>query len=97
MLTSRHAEPRFVRTNPRFRRTRADVSRPAPNDQTDELGYLERRVEQELELAIAASHPRAEAIHMELARAYRARARALRTPQQVPSWLNEGEALLLSD
>ena len=97
MLTSRHAEPRFVRTNPGFRRTWADVARPAPSDQTDELRYLERRVEQELELAVAASHPRVQAIHMELARAYRARARALRRPQEVLSWLNEGEALLLSD
>ena len=40
---------------------------------------------------------RAQSVHLELARAYRARVRALRPPQEVPSWLDEGGAFLPSD
>ncbi len=97
MLSFTHTEPRFGRANPEFRRTWASADPFSSDDQTDEIRYLEARAEQELECAAAATHLSAELIHLELARAYRARVRALRPPQKALSWLDERGAFLPSD
>lgn len=96
MLSFKYPESHFGQTRPEFRRTWADTAPRSSHDQTDELRYFERRVEQELALAAAATHPSVESIHLELAHAYSARVRTIRSRQEVLSWLNEEGALLLS-
>lgn len=97
MLTFNNSETRFGQDRPEFRHMWSDIGPRSLPDQTDELRYFERRVEQEMELAAAETHPSAEAIHLELARAYRARVSTIRSGQEVLVLLNEEGAMLLSD
>jgi hypothetical protein len=97
VLSFKYPESHFGQTRPEFRRTWVDAAPRSSHNQTDEIRYFERRVEEELELAAAATHPSAESIHLELARAYRARVRTIRSRQEVLSWLNEEGASLLSN
>lgn len=97
MLTFNHSETRFGRVRPEFRHMWSEADPCSSHDQTDELRYLERRVEQALELAAAATHPNVESIHLELARAYRARVRTISSRQEALAWLNEEGPSLLSD
>ena len=65
-----------------------------PEEKSAEVRYFEERARRELELAAAATNPKAEAIHLELVHAYRQRAREVRPLPEISSWLDEGGANL---